>query len=235
MLSGIYISTIIFTFLILIYRNGFTRALVLFFPENNRGNAFLMFKKVQLVGKKYLLGMIVLIVILGTANSIGLLIIGIDNPFLFGFLAGILAIIPYIGTFIGAAIPVLYAFLFYDSLWKPFAVIILFWVIQSVESNYLSPKIVGKSLNLNALTAILSIIIGAAVWGIAGMILFLPLTSMLKTVCEQYEKLRPVALLIGEHHVRDKGKDGVFSNKWIVRIKSWYHFILNLINKHKKD
>lgn len=232
---GGLVSTIIFTFLILIYRNGFTKAFTLFFPENQRDNAFLMLKKVQLVGKKYLFGMIVLIIILGTANSIGLLIIGIDNPFLFGFLAGILAIIPYLGTFIGAAIPVLYAYLFYDPLWKPIAVIILFWVIQSVESNYLSPKIVGKNLNLNALTAILSIIIGAAVWGIAGMILFLPFTSIFKTVCEQYEKLKPVALLIGEHNIRDKGKDGDFINNWKGRIKSWYHFILKFINKHKKD
>src|SRR5690606_14260515 len=108
------------------------------------------------------------------ANSAGLWIIGIDNPFLFGFLAAILAIVPYIGTLVGASIPVLYAFMTADSLWVPVSVIILFYVIQLVESNFLSPKIVGSSLNLNALGAILSLLIGAAVWGIAGMILFLP-------------------------------------------------------------
>ena len=93
----------------------------------------------------------------------------------------------------------------------------------------------GRSLNINVLTAILSIIIGAAVWGIARMILFLPFTSMFKTVCEQYEKLKPAALFIGEHNIRDKGKDGDFIKNWIGRIKSWYHFILNFINQQKKD
>jgi len=223
---GGLVSVIIFTFLILIYRKGFAKAFALFFPENDRSHALVMLKKVQLVGKKYLLGMVVLIIILGTANSVGLLIIGIDNPFLFGFLAGILAIIPYLGTLIGAAIPVLYAYLFYDPLWKPVAVVILFWVVQSVESNFLNPKIVGKSLNINALTAILSIIIGAAVWGIAGMILFLPFASMFKTVCEQYEKLKPVALLIGEHNVDKKQDNTDFIKRCTDRLVSVYRYII---------
>jgi predicted PurR-regulated permease PerM len=45
--------------------------------------------------------------ILGVVNSVGLWIIGIENPFLFGFLAALLALIPYAGTFLGAATPVL--------------------------------------------------------------------------------------------------------------------------------
>ncbi|NBC83400.1 MAG: AI-2E family transporter [Bacteroidetes bacterium] len=219
---GGLVSVIIFTFLFLIYRNSFTHAFTCFFPTNKRTKAFQMFKKVQLVGKKYLFGMTVLIIILGTASSIGLLIIGIDNPFLFGFLAGILAIVPYIGTLIGAAIPVLYAFLFYDTIWKPIAVIILFWFIQSIESNFLSPKIVGRSLNVNALTVILSIIVGASVWGVAGMILFLPFTAMFKTVCEEYEELKPMALLIGEQNVKPgrKSKFYIYLSKLVNRFNS---------------
>lgn len=232
---GGFVSVIVFTFLLLIYRSSLTHAFSCFFPLNKRDNALQMFKKVQLVGKKYLLGMLILMIILGSVNSIGLLIIGIDNPFLFGFLAGILAIVPYIGTLIGAAIPVLYAFLIYDSVWMPIAVIILFWVIQSVESNFLSPKIVGKSLNVNALTVILSIIVGASVWGIAGMILFLPFIAMFKTVCEQYEELKPVALLIGEHNNKDKRSDGYFLKSMIIKIKSRYHYLMNNMKQRKKE
>jgi predicted PurR-regulated permease PerM len=109
------LTSIIFTFLILIYRKGLVRALVLFYPQEHREKAFNMFKSVQRVGQQYLFGMMLVVLILGFVNSVGLLIIGIDNPFLFGFLAAVLALIPYIGTFIGAAIPIVYAFISYDS------------------------------------------------------------------------------------------------------------------------
>ena len=61
----------------------------------------------------------------------------------------------------------------------------------------LSPMIVGSSIQVNPLASILSLIIGAYVWGIAGMILFLPFAAMLKVVCEEFDPLKPVALMIG--------------------------------------
>lgn len=198
--------TFVYTFLLLIYRTGLTQAFIKFSPIDKREIAFNMFKKVQKVGQKYLSGMIVLIIILGLANSLGLWIIGVDSPFLFGFLAAAMSIIPYVGTTLGASIPVLYAFMSHDSLWIPFAVAVLFWAIQLIESNFLSPKIVGSSLQINALAAILSLLIGASVWGIAGMILFLPFVAMLKVICEEYEPLKPVALLIGSQN-EDKKKE----------------------------
>ncbi len=232
---GGLVSVIIFTFLLLIYRSSLLHAFTSFYPLNKRDYAFKMFKKVQMVGKKYLLGMLVLMTILGLANSLGLLIIGIDNPFLFGFLAGILAIVPYIGTLIGAAIPVLYAFLAYESFWRPIAVIILFWVVQSVESNYLSPRIVGRSLNVNALTVLLSIIIGASVWGIAGMILFLPFAAMFKTVCEHYEQLKPVALLIGDHNSKENISMEVQIKNMVNKIKNSFASLVKFFKKQKGD
>lgn len=223
------LSTIIFTFLILIYRNGLTFAFSRFYPEVKRTAAVKMFRSVQQVGKRYLFGMLIIITILGLANSIGLLIIGIDYPFLFGFLAGILAIIPYIGTVIGATIPILYAFINYESPGMALAVVILFWCVQFIESNFLSPKIVGGGLKINALAAILSIIIGAAVWGVAGMILFLPLAAMLKVVCAEYEELQPIALLIGDHNQKEKSSDEHFVIQWLKQFKAW--FIKTFITK----
>ena len=100
------LTSFIFTFLILIYRKGLVRALIHFYPDVHREKAHKMFKSVQQVGQQYLFGMLVILLILGFVNSIGLMIIGIDSPFLFGFLAAVLALIPYAGTFIGSAIPV---------------------------------------------------------------------------------------------------------------------------------
>lgn len=218
-LAGL-LGTIIFTFLFLIYRNGLTQAFIGFSPENKRERVLKMFKSVQQVGQKYLSGMLLLIIIIGLANSIGLWIIGIDNPFLFGFLGAVLSIIPYIGTAFGAIFPILYAFTSNDSMWPVIAVAILFWVVQLISDNFLSPKIVGGSLHINALAAILSLIGGALVWGVAGMILFLPFTAMLKVICEEYEELKPIALLIGNQNYKEKNGSGKFIKRY-KKIQGW--------------
>ena len=215
------LTSIIYTFLILIYRKGLVRALVSFYPQEHREKAFKMFKSVQEVGQQYLFGMLVIVLILGLVNSVGLWIIGIDNPFLFGFLAAVLAIIPYAGTFLGSAIPVLYALITYDLIWMPITIAIFFWLVQLIESNYLTPKIVGGNLKINAFTSILSIIIGASIWGIAGMILFLPFAAMLKTVCVQYIELKPFALLIGEQNFNTKDVNDEFTSK-LFKKKTWF-------------
>ncbi|MFA5419662.1 MAG: AI-2E family transporter [Bacteroidales bacterium] len=213
------LATIVFIFLFLIYRDGLTKAFLAFAPENNREKVLKMFKSVQQVGQKYLFGMAILTVIIGLANSIGLLIIGIDNPFLFGFLGAALAIIPYIGTTLGAVIPVIYAFVSYDSIWPAIAVAILFWAVQLISDNFLTPRIVGGSLKINALTAILSLFVGAAVWGLAGMVLFLPFAAMLKVVCEEFEELKPIALIIGEKNKKEGDGSELFLVSWWKKIK----------------
>jgi len=216
------LATIIFTFLFLIYRTGLIKALSGFSPEANRQRVVKMFKSVQKVGQKYLFGMVILIIVIGLANSFGLMIIGIDNPFLFGFLGAILAIIPYVGTVSGAIIPMLYAFIAYNSFWMAISVALLFWIVQLVSDNFLSPKIVGGSININALTAILSLFVGAVVWGIAGMILFLPFAAMLKIVCEEYDELKPIALLIGNKNYQDDDGGHRFVKKWVAKVKAWF-------------
>lgn len=227
------LTSFIFTFLILIYRKGLVRALIHFYPDVHREKAHKMFKSVQQVGQQYLFGMLVILLILGFVNSIGLMIIGIDSPFLFGFLAAVLALIPYAGTFIGSAIPVLYALISYDSIWIPITIAVFFWIVQFIESNYLTPKIVGGNLKINAFTAIISIIIGASVWGIAGMILFLPFAAMLKTVCEQYIELKPFAMLIGEQNYK-KDLNPELNGIWFKKLKTWLSKFLPIIKKKTK-
>lgn len=190
--------TTIFTFLILLYRNGLVKGFSTFSLPGNRDKVISMFKSIQQVGQKYLGGLLLVILVIGIINSVGLLLIGVDHPFLFGFLGALLSIIPYIGTVSGALIPMLYAFATYDSLWIVLYIAILFWSVQLLTDNFLSPKIIGNQIKINPFAAILSLIIGASIWGISGMILFLPFTAMFKVVCEHFDSLKPIGLLIGD-------------------------------------
>ena len=194
-----FVITIIYTFLILLYRRGLKKAFVHFAAEDKQDIYSEMIVKVQRVGQQYITGMFVLIVILGILNSTGLFFLGIDYPLFFGFLAAFLSVVPYVGTTLGGIIPTLYALINYDSVWYAVGVILIFWVIQFIEGNFLSPKIVGGNLNLNALAAIASLILGGVIWGIPGMILFLPYTAVFKVLCTYYEPLKPVALVLEDN------------------------------------
>ena len=131
----------------------------------------------------------------------------------------------------GAAIPILYSLIFYDSIWMPITIAIFFWFVQFIEGNFLTPRIVGGNLKINAIFSILSIIIGTSVWGIAGMILFLLVAAMLKVVCEEYEELKPIALLIGEQNSITKDINEKLIDKWFMKIK---HGFLNFAPPFKK-
>jgi predicted PurR-regulated permease PerM len=202
--------SLIYTFLILFYHDHFLRAISEMSTKENRGKFVEMLKQIQQVGQQYFTGMLLLILLLGLLNSLGLLVIGIDYPFFFGFLAALLAIIPYIGTTLGGLIPTVYAFVTYDSYWYPIGVIGVFWAIQFIEGNFLNPKIVGGTMQINALVSILALIVGGILWGLPGMILFLPLTAMVKVICGHYENLKPIALLLSDSR-KEKVRSNLFS------------------------
>lgn len=97
---------------------------------------------------------------------------------LFGFIAGVTEVIPYIGPFLGAAPPVVAAF--FHSPMTAVWIIILYLVIQQLESHILAPNIVGSSVGVHPLVVIFALLAGAQIGGIVGMLASLPLLSMLK-------------------------------------------------------
>lgn len=189
---------IVFTILFLVYRRGLKKAFQSFGKtEEVRKKLGTAITESSKIGRNYVLGMILLILCLTTINTIGLLIIGIDYPLFFGFLPALLAIIPYIGSLMGASLAVLYAFFNYDSAVYPISVIGLFWFSQILESNVLNPKIVGGNLRINVLFVIIFLICGQLLWGLGGLILVVPLMAMFKVFCQQFETLKPISLMIG--------------------------------------
>lgn len=145
---------------------------------------------------KFIKGMALVYLIVGILNSIGLALIGIPNPILFGFIASILTFIPYVGITIGALLPITISWLIYDSLWYPVGVIATFVFIQILEANIIFPIVVGHQLKINALAAILIIVFGGLLWGAAGMVLFLPFVAIFKLVIDRVNKEHPLATLL---------------------------------------
>ena len=148
--------------------------------------------------RQYLTGVVTVMAILSVLNSIGLLILGIPHAIFFGVLASVLNIIPYIGVWIGSGLPMIMALITKNSLIYPVGVIVVFVVTQFLDNNFLTPRITGSQVKLNALATIGIIIIGNMVWGVSGMILFIPLLGIAKILFDNVDMLKPFAILIGE-------------------------------------
>lgn len=195
-LIGSMLICAIYTFFFLLYRTAFTNFLLTQFDKTNREEARTVIDQVQKVSQQYFYGLLLVMFILGILNSLGLLLIGIKFPFFWGFLGAILAIIPYIGTTLGGTFPFFYALATTDTWWQPLAVIVLYITIQSIEGNFITPKVVGGSVKINPLAAIIALLVGGAMWGIAGLILALPIVATMRTLFSHIDILKPVGELM---------------------------------------
>lgn len=189
---------ILFTFFLLLYRTSFYNFMLFQFNDDQRERGGKIIRRIEKISKKYLQGLLLVVVILATLNSLGLYIIGIKLAFFWGLLGACLAIIPFVGTILGGTLPFIYALASYGLSWQPLAVVIFYILVQSLEGNIISPKIIGSSVRINPFIAIIALLLGAAIWGVAGMILALPLIAITKIIFSHIEVLQPVSELLGD-------------------------------------
>jgi len=194
----------VFIFFMLYYKAMFITFLQKVFERSQNSEIDKVILRVQHVTQNYLVGLFTVLGIMAVLNSIGLLIIGLDYAIPFAIIASMLAIIPFVGAILGAIPAVLYAFLFYDSLWVPLMVTAVFTVVQLIESSFLTPKIVGSKVSINPFVAIIVLLLGGKIWGIAGMILFIPLIGIMRVGFSQVHELKPYGYLLGNIIEYDK-------------------------------
>ncbi|HCW08057.1 MAG TPA: AI-2E family transporter [Cytophagales bacterium] len=189
-----FVQVPVYIFLFLLYRNRFKEFLFSFNPESD----FKWKDEIQGVVRGYISGLSLVVFIAGVLNSIGLLLLGIQHAIFFGFLSGFLTMIPYVGITIGAALPTILALLTKDSIWYAVGVIGVHTFVQFLEANFITPKITGSKISVNALAAIVALLIGGKIWGIAGMILAVPLLGILKILLGYSKSLKSLVILLGD-------------------------------------
>lgn len=190
---SLVIQVPIYIFLFLVYRDRFRAFAIRLLPDTDET---VWKKDVENVIQGYTSGLLLVTIIIAILNSAGLLILGIDHAIFFGIISGVLTIIPYVGIFIGATLPILMALLTKDSLWYPIGVIIIFSFVQFLEGNFITPRITGSKISINALAAIIALLIGGKILGIAGMILAIPALGLIKIILSHTWHLKSFVILI---------------------------------------
>lgn len=191
-LAYFFVQVPIYIFLFLLYREKFKE----FFLSLTPGSEMKWRKEIEGVVRGYISGLAIVVLIAGVLNSIGLLLLGIEHAIFFGFLSGALTMIPYVGITIGATLPALIALLTKDSVWYSVGVIAVHSVVQFLEGNFITPKVTGSRISINALAAILALLVGGKIWGIAGMILAVPLIGVAKILLGYSPSFRHFVILL---------------------------------------
>lgn len=188
----------IYVFFLTLYTDKFREFIQLVVKNDKDEHVLMIVKKVSMVSQKYVMGIFLDVIILSVLNSTGFLILGLPHAILFGVLASMLNIIPYIGVLIGSTLPILMALLTKDSASYAIAAGAICVVVQFLDNNFITPYVVGSSVSINPLTATIVLIASSLIWGIPGMVLCLPLTGMAKVVCDHVDSLKPYGFLLGE-------------------------------------
>lgn len=188
----------VYAVLILSYRRSLVSVLYSLFPSEKKKVVEEVLLATIHQYFNFIKGMMVVYIVVGILNSIGLLLLGIRGALLFGFIASILTFIPYVGIMVAALAPITVSWLTYDSVWYPVGVIIIFSVVQYLEANIIYPVAVGNRLHLNTLVIIIAIITGGILWGASGMILFIPFVAILKLVADRTQGWEALSKLLSE-------------------------------------
>ena len=231
-LSGFTLLLIIpiYIAMILIYRNLLRTFLLKVFNvdgnktentskqnEDSPKGIKVLIPRIRKIIQKYIVGMFYVICVLFVLNSIALFSLGIQHAMLFAAIAAVLNIIPFVGPLIGSTLPIMFALITKDSLFYPLAVMASFIIIQSIEGNFLTPKIVGSNVSLNPLVTLITLFVGASIWGIVGMILFIPMVAIIKEILRNIDGLEPYAYLLGNEDEEKSQKE--FIKKAVIKLK----------------
>ena len=147
--------------------------------------------------QSYLIGLVLEALIVAALNATALLMLGIEYAILLGVIGALLNVVPYIGGIIAVALPMIIALATKSPL---YALLVLgaYILIQFIDNHIIIPKVVASQVQINALVSVVVVLAGGALWGLSGMFISIPLTAVIKVICDHIDKLKPLGYLLGD-------------------------------------
>ncbi|BAV09758.1 Predicted PurR-regulated permease PerM [Filimonas lacunae] len=187
----------IYTFLLLLYRGIITRFFIRSFQEEHSPAVRNIMGKTRHVIKSYIAGLIIEMIIVAIMNCTGFFILGVKYALMLGVIAALLNLIPYVGIFTACILSLLITFTT-NSPATVLGVAIVLVIVHIIDSNILLPRVVGSKVKINALVTIVGVLVGSAIWGIAGMFLAIPIMAILKVIFDGIESTQAWGILLGD-------------------------------------
>jgi predicted PurR-regulated permease PerM len=168
----------VLTIMLLVQPTAYRNVFVMMFPQFYRRRVIEILDECEVSLGKWMVGALIGMIAVAVMSSVGLYVLGVPAPLAQGVLAGLLNFIPNLGPTLSMVLPMGIALL--DSPWKSLWVIILYFVIQQIESSFLTPYIMSKQVSLLPALTLLAQVFFASFFGFAGLVLALPLSVVTK-------------------------------------------------------
>lgn len=156
------------------------------------------------ISQQYILGMVILGLITAALAYLALILFGIKSAFFFALFFGFLSLIPVFGVPSGTVVIAIFALLTKDSAMTAVYLSIILLIIHVLQDNVLRPMIMGTRMEVNAFAVFFFVILGGFIWGISGMILFIPIAGIIKILLEHSEKGSHYAVFFAELPKKEK-------------------------------
>ena len=147
--------------------------------------------------QRYLLVQIFTSAIVGVATGLAFWALGLENAAVWGIVAAVTNLVPYVGSIVTMGAAGLVAFLQFNSLHLTLAVAGTSLAIHLVVGNLLTPWLTSKTSRMNPVAVFVGVIFWGWLWGVWGLLLGIPIMMVVKAVCDRVEDLQPVGELLG--------------------------------------
>lgn len=148
--------------------------------------SYSLIKKISFQLSRFIRGWLLDAFIVGLLSSIGLSLLGINNSISIGFVAGIGHLIPYFGPLIGGVPAIIISIIQFGNLSMLPSVALMFVIIYTLDNGFIQPNIFSKSTDMHPLVIIVLIMIGSQLMGILGMLLAVPIATIVKTAAREF-------------------------------------------------
>lgn len=226
---GDFVLILIYIIFILSELGSLKRRVLRAFSEERARSIAKTMGDIFLDVRRYIVGKTVINLLHAILIGIILWLFNVDFYVVWAFLSFLMHYIPTIGSMIATILPFMTALVQFDSFATAIIILIILIVLANVIGNIVEPQVLGDKLDLSPILLLLSLIMWGYVWGVMGMILSIPIMSMIKIVLMNFESTRPVAILMSynQSSITDIKKEATYGH----RIKK----ILTPKKKVKKD
>lgn len=195
---GLIFLVPIYVFLLLFYKTLIVNFFHEIFAEENTLKVSEVLVETKSAIQSYMVGLLIEALIVAVMNSVALMLLGVEYAILLGVIGALLNMLPYIGGIIAIALPVIIASVTKDGFTTQLGVIGAYTLIQFIDNNFLVPFLVSSRVQINAFFSIFIVLLGGALWGIAGMFLSIPFLAILKIIFDRLPDMKPWGKLLGD-------------------------------------
>ena len=193
------ISTLVLLYFLLACGDLFLRKTIAAMPRlSDKKRAVDIARQVEAAVSTYLLTVTTINIGLGVAVALALYLLGVPNPLMWGVMVGVFNFIPYLGDIASISVLTVVGLLSFDDLWRGLTVPAVFCVLTAAEGYLITPLIVGRRLSLNPVVIVLSVLFWGFIWGVAGVLLAVPILVAIKTLCDRVDALQTFGEFLGE-------------------------------------